>query len=746
MPTMSGTATKWSFTTVVGYFTPTIDEQTGVLNLTSGARYETTFAQYTGGSFAGGATSFRLTFDFGYEGPQAPVYAGEWLLLHFGDVESITTDDVNAYNMYPWLTVQLWSFWTSELCLREYSNQFVCFGEVPELLKEERAVHRYVVEYHQSAGQLFVWIDPNTNPKPRAQLTLSQPTPIVSSSSTWIAFEGFGGGYDWASMQIHSFSFDSETFVPTPLPIDAAYDRRFALSVPESSYTATSFLLPVSVTSVLRVEFSMTIVHYIVTDKYGIMFVIQNLGVNVGGQFSWMFGFSTNQGFGLAISLLPSGGGNVYLYDGSLTNLDFHAEPQYPSQYCSAITADALLNVSMTIDLYGGSAKVTVKDTTTTNQCSVSFNNINRCTAMKAINLDARSAWVGFTSSWWYDGCNQFIINYFHIESDAAVATPPLFCSASVTPTPTLSITSSITITPTLSTLPEESKSPTTTNIITTTTTTTPIVVNKVCQDSSDTLCPSGKCVSDPSECTGAIGSGTDLSSSDVQTSVTTVSPSSEGKPVVINVVSGDKSVVASLRFPPNILRPGWTVQIEPPVEVYNSSSSLETEDNCGGTSELRSPAFQVTVKDKKDREVTQFAKPFTMSSFASFSSSEDNSVCFGYIDDRTSDKWKCVSKEHLKTIKTRQRGIHYVETQVDHLTTFAVLLNGRDLSDGCNDFGWIDIVSLSMLGAALVFVTVIVLLFYLNMPFRAFVSGYKPNMKISALVEKAEHERTQRS
>jgi len=70
----------------------------------------------------------------------------------------------------------------------------------------------------------------------------------------------------------------------------------------------------------------------------------------------------------------------------------------------------------------------------------------------------------------------------------------------------------------------------------------------------------------------------------------------------------------------------------------------------------------------------------------------------------------------------------------------FAVLLSGDDLNgnSNCDEFGWVQIASLSVLGASIVVSMTVIGLFYTSSSFRALVKGFDPHLKVSALIAKA--------
>jgi len=289
---------------------------------------------------------------------------------------------------------------------------------------------------------------------------------------------------------------------------------------------------------------------------------------------------------------------------------------------------------------------------------------------------------------------------------DTKVASSPTFCSATASPTASSSITSTpfFTVTPTtsLSTSAVSMSSAASTTTATQTQTPTPIskptptvtvfvnkndvVINQVCSAPGDYQCPSGKCVTDPSKCTGK---SRDTISQQITPSETTIPSSSKGKEVTVNVLSTSRVLVASLKFPSDTLQPGWVVAIAP--STLSDSNDTRVEAACGTLTpaELVTTPFQITgnfnnlspplyllrplpkVRDERDRLVTKFSKPFILSAFASFNdSAEVNHACFGYFIEQISESWRCSARRDFKARNTKSSDLYFLQSSINHFTT----------------------------------------------------------------------------
>lgn len=209
---------------------------------------------------------------------------------------------------------------------------------------------------------------------------------------------------------------------------------------------------------------------------------------------------------------------------------------------------------------------------------------------------------------------------------------------------------------------------------------------------------------------------------------------------MIINVLGGEPNgpsrEVARLVFPPNVLKPGWRVQISEPKGDYRSS--LE-KDDCGHKSrvDVGSPPFNIKIYDHNDHPITKFPKPYTISSYATVSSDKErNDLCYGFLEDEPDSKWQCTDSES----DTKTSDSQYVESTLDHLTTFAVLLGDpNSLTNGGCGLDWVSIASLSMLAGALILFVFFVALFLLSERFRALVGGYNPELAMSKVMTKVD-------
>jgi len=366
-----------------------------------------TYARYNTLFEAG--SSFRVVVNFGYPAG----IPGEVFILHFGD---------DAFN--EWISVQFLSYLNPQVCFVEVRTvQLACFVSISALYFSPTPFHEFTFEYHNPTNQVFVFVDKSTNPIPIGQWTVVQPQPH-NTSLFLRAYSGGGGTIPWSSMVINSLSVNTETFVPTPVT-NSAFKR--PLQSPLKAYSTTNFtssngwangpsvlenpdgsifhqiyqagvswlVNPVSISSSCQADFTFKFDPN-GASKYGLIFVIQNLGVNIGGAVGGFFGFATWDGWGLAIS--PDK--NVYLYNSfQISSLEFGPIPNYPKQPCLDISLNAFLTVSLSIDLYQGTVSGAITNQNSNSSCLFDFS-FDTCTATKAYDPLSRSAWIGFTSSY----------------------------------------------------------------------------------------------------------------------------------------------------------------------------------------------------------------------------------------------------------------------------------------------------------------------------------------------------------
>eukprot|EP01102_Stenamoeba_stenopodia_P006388 TRINITY_DN1749_c0_g1_i1.p1 TRINITY_DN1749_c0_g1~~TRINITY_DN1749_c0_g1_i1.p1 ORF type:complete len:799 (+),score=108.96 TRINITY_DN1749_c0_g1_i1:227-2623(+) len=726
----------WSVSVERGSFIPYVDSS-GVFQLSSTSTTQTlTYITYVRDTYQGGNTPFRLDVEFANRGILTARFDVSWLDVEFWDGPMIYLND----NLGQFL-----GFYLNET--------------------QDDAYHHYTIEFHPSTMQVFVYVDGGD---PKAQITMTR-LPRLEAS---ITFKAFIGDSSPIPIALKSFWFNSDSFVPSststvaafarpPLPIKTQLSTKDFVTGWSNSprvdiksdntivhnlfpVGASWLLNPVWIPSVLHVSFIFQFENgYPDPYKYGLMFVIQSKGANIIGITGWGFGFSSWPGFGIAFSPELTTGA-IYLYDNIARPTDPSQLPPYNGYSCGALMGTYIdFNVSMDIDLYGGSVFGTIRNA---NGDSCIFNfYFDPSPALEAIDLNTRLGYIGFTSSTWDNSGRLNHLYAFQFHSDAP----------SVSTTPSTSIASSISLTPTVSPLDSITTKTTTIPQITPNTTTNPtknptanptvisvssddVIINKVCSDPGDYQCPSKACVKDPSNCGGGSGSSTNQQ---VRSIETTIPDNSKGKPVTINIVSTSDSVIASVKFPADTLEPGWVISVAPsPLQDRNDS---QVEGECGSVNdaELVTAPFQITVRDQRGRPVTEFSNPFVLSSFATFKNSKSlDKSCFGYVKEHEGDDiWRCVTKKDTKTKYTRRKNLYFLQSSVDHFTTFAVLLGGDDLKDGsCNDFGWVEISSLSVLGAAIVISAAVVVLYYVNPAFRSWAQGFDPKMKVSALIAKA--------
>jgi len=185
--------------------------------------------------------------------------------------------------------------------------------------------------------------------------------------------------------------------------------------------------------------------------------------------------------------------------------------------------------------------------------------------------------------------------------------------------------------------------------------------------------------VEDPTDCEGEL----DPAKTDIIPTKQKIGKQSRNKRVIINVLgrsaNNRKVVVASLEFPANVLKPQWLVVISKPKGNYDEKA-LKRTDDCGEKHKIDkivSPAFQIDIYDEHGHLVNQFSKPFSISTLATFPSSTDkDSLCYGYLGRSPSDRWRCSSDDMLETKETKTKNSFYVQNSIDHFTTVSVVAN----------------------------------------------------------------------
>jgi len=401
----------WRFDVLRGFFNPFVNGS-GALVLANGQTQVQTASTYLAGLYQGGATPFRF------------------------DLECLVHEIVTLIVGTPstsWLKLDFWNDPQTQACFRDVS-QYQCFFPLDEV-KDDR-YHKYSVEFHPTAMQVFLFVDDGTSP--RAQITVTELPPPLSS----ISIEAYNGDYPSQPTALKSFAFDSDTFIPTTISSNAAFLR--PNMVPTRQFVAQGFvngwknspgvnvrldqtivhnmfpvgaswvLNPILITSSVRVNFTFQFEPFMSNNKYGLMFVIQNHGVNINGNTGWGFGFASWTGFGVAFSPEPTTGA-IYLYDNTILPSDPFTL-LYPKRTCDSLLGTFVdFYVSLDIGLYGGNLQGSIQNGTG-GSCQFSFT-FNPCLALQALDLNTRTGWVGFTSSLWDDNGQYSHLYSFQVNS-----------------------------------------------------------------------------------------------------------------------------------------------------------------------------------------------------------------------------------------------------------------------------------------------------------------------------------------
>jgi len=243
--------------------------------------------------------------------------------------------------------------------------------------------------------------------------------------------------------------------------------------------------------------------------------------------------------------------------------------------------------------------------------------------------------------------------------------------------------------------------------------------------------CPSGSCSADPTACTGEPDVGKQDSIRDFSF---VVSKRYRNKQIDFNVEDSSNRGIAKVEFPPNTLLPGWRVSI---TKAEESKSDDEAKD-CGKKSSSKSKKeastpFDIQVTNADGKEVSNFGNSFKLSLFASIGATGDTKhACLGYWKGKGDSK-RC-DDSSFKLKKTSSDSVYLVEAQVDHLTSFAVLLGDPGSNDGDCGWNWISIASLTILGSSFLLVISIVFAYCFSGRFRAVVTGSNEKRELSKL------------
>ena len=155
-----------------------------------------------------------------------------------------------------------------------------------------------------------------------------------------------------------------------------------------------------------------------------------------------------------------------------------------------------------------------------------------------------------------------------------------------------------------------------------------------------------------------------------------------------------DKGLVGALFVPPNLSNQDNTTLI--------TSYTGTSDSNQPG---LVSSILNITLSDGQGNAITQLDSPLTICLAYPNSTKKDQKVCLGYYDENR-NKWKC-EDECLTVPKSGMNRENLLCGQTDHLTSFALLLFGKDeeypcKSDPDKTLAWI---SLGMVAGAIVVV-----------------------------------------
>jgi len=173
------------------------------------------------------------------------------------------------------------------------------------------------------------------------------------------------------------------------------------------------------------------------------------------------------------------------------------------------------------------------------------------------------------------------------------------------------------------------------------------------------------------------------------------------------------------LQFPPNMLRDGWNVTITESSQQQQDSSSGSNECEKIKPAEKASISIDIKVTDSYGNPVNRFNNSFALKLFGLLKSQE-HSACIGYRS-RDDEDWSCGDSNTEKQ-PTKSNSVFVVQSDFDHLTSFAVLLGGSGINE-CG-WGWIEYASMGMIGGSFAFTILMVLLHCFSGDFRAWISG----------------------
>jgi len=227
----------------------------------------------------------------------------------------------------------------------------------------------------------------------------------------------------------------------------------------------------------------------------------------------------------------------------------------------------------------------------------------------------------------------------------------------------------------------------------------------------------------------------------DVTTQTTSVTQEMIGETTTVAVVTKQNRQIGTVSFPPNSLKVGWTIIVEP-IAQQPPEPPKKKHGDCGSSQDshsydLASTPFELRVLDQNGHEVHSFLghKQITLTSFTdAMSGSEDHhEMCFGFS---RSTPWKCMP--HTDFEKTKSEGLLWAETKSDHLTTFAVLLQAGGGDDGgvaCHRPYWI--ATLALIGTAVALGIMALVALRYSIWFRSVVYGYDSDKGIESVLDK---------
>eukprot|EP01102_Stenamoeba_stenopodia_P014462 TRINITY_DN4806_c0_g1_i1.p1 TRINITY_DN4806_c0_g1~~TRINITY_DN4806_c0_g1_i1.p1 ORF type:complete len:324 (-),score=53.28 TRINITY_DN4806_c0_g1_i1:121-1092(-) len=256
------------------------------------------------------------------------------------------------------------------------------------------------------------------------------------------------------------------------------------------------------------------------------------------------------------------------------------------------------------------------------------------------------------------------------------------------------------------------------------------ITINSVCKNNSHVVCPSGICEADPTNC-----HGTPSIFVQIQPTQFVVTKRFVNKTVRVNILDSDKGGVGWILFPPNMLRRGWNVSV-----VTSNEDSTTKDDDCNGVVvQQGSAAVDITITNAKGKFIRKFTQSFRLNLYGSVKGS-NGQACVGFTND-DQRAWKCNNESDIDNQNqqkvTRDQSVLLVNTQSDHLTSFAVLLGASSSRGGCGEdgnWGWIEIASLVLIGSSVFLVTLVTTLYCLSSSFRSLVTGVDEDAAILKL------------